>query len=243
MEERLDKLLVQRNLVESRVKAEEMIQTIGVRVNGKLITKNGKKFPEECSIELISEDMPWISVEALKLVEAISKWNLSIQNGIFLDVGCLNGVFTDVLLNKGASKIYAIDAKKETLHPKFRDNKQVIDFTGMQLREITSNNMKDILDGCVIDEPLLSMSKVLPFIHPFLKEGAFVVTVIKPHLEVSKDHLKNNGFVRNTLAYTDLFDDLKVIGETNNLAYVDHIDSPIIGKDGQHEFVVLFRKA
>lgn len=242
MEERLDKLLVQRNLVETRTRAEEIIQTIGVRVNGKLVTKTGKKFPADSAIELISEDLPWISVESLKLVEAVSKWNLSIQDGVFLDVGCQNGVFTDVLLNKGAQKIYAIDSKKDSLHPNFKGNTLVIDYTGKQLRELTGNNLTDELDGCVIDEPLLSMSKVLPFIHPFLKADAFVIAVIKPHLEVTKDHLKNNGFVRNTLAYTDLFDTLTVVGETNNMTYVDYIDSPIIGKDGQQEFIVLFKK-
>ena len=75
-----------------------------------------------------------------------------------------------------------------------------------------------------------------------MKEKAFLVAVIKPQFEVTKENLKNNGSVRNTLGYSEMFESLKKIGETNNLKYIDHIDSPIIGKEGQQEFLMLFRK-
>jgi 23S rRNA (cytidine1920-2'-O)/16S rRNA (cytidine1409-2'-O)-methyltransferase len=86
------------------------------------------------------------------------------------------------------------------------------------------------------------MDKILPFIHPFLKQNGFVITVIKPHLEVSKENLKNNGTVRNTLGYPEMFESLIKIGATNNLKFIDQINSPIVGKDGQEEFILLFNK-
>ncbi len=242
MEERLDKILVQRNLVETRVKAEQVISEVGVKVNGKLINKPGKKFALDCKIVLVEEEFPWISVESLKLVEAIKKWKLTIKEGVFIDVDCSKGVFTDVLLAHGAKKVYAIDSLRDSLDFKLKKDPRIVDFTGKQLRELTSNNVNDEFEGCVINESVLSLSKILPFLHPFLKEKAFLVAVIKPQFEVTKENLKNNGSVRNTLGYSEMFESLKKIGETNNLKYIDHIDSPIIGKEGQQEFLMLFRK-
>ncbi len=242
MEERLDKILVQRNLVETRVKAEKLIQDIGVKVFGKLVTKPGKKFPIDCKIDIISEDFPWVSIDSMKLVEAISKWNLKIENGNFLDVGILNGAFTEVLLKNNAKKVYALNPIKDSTISIYKGDDRIVDFSGTYLRELTFNNVTDEIEGCVIDEPNLSMDKILPFIHPFIKSGGFVLAVIKPHLEVGKEHLKNNGTVRNTLGFPEMFDSLKKIGETNNLKFIDEINSPIAGKDGQQEFIVLFSK-
>jgi len=242
MEERIDKILVQRNLVESRVKAENIIHEIGVKVYGKLVTKPGKKFPVDCKIELIAEDFPWKSIESLKLVAAFSKWKLSCKGGYFFDIGIFNGAFTEVLLKDEAKKIYALDSQKEYGSSQLYDNEVLVDFSGKFLRELTAHSVTDEIDGCVIDETILSMDKVLPFIHPFLKKGAFVISVIKPQLEVGKDHLKNNGSVRNTLGFEEMFETLKKVGETNNLTLIEHIPSPIIGKDGQQEFLVYFKK-
>lgn len=242
MEERLDKILVQRNLVDTRVKAEQIIQEIGVKVNGKLITKTGKKFPLDCEIELVPEQLEWSSVEALKLVECLTHWKLLVKNGIFLDISSSNGIFTEVLLANGAKKVGYVNNLKETFSLKYKGDKRIIDFTGLHLRELTKNNLVDPLNGCVIDDNTLSLNKIFPFIHPFLISGAFVIAVIKPQLEVGKEHLKNNGSVRNTLAYSDMFESIKAIGKESNLNYVDHIDSRIVGKDGQHEFLVLFRR-
>lgn len=242
MEERIDKILVQRNLVESRVKAEQIIQEIGIKVYGKLITKPGKKFPIDCKIELIAEDLPWMSIESIKLVEPISRWKLIIKDGNFLNIGCSKGAFIDVLLKNDAAKIYAQDTSRDTLDISLKGNDKIVDFTGRFLRELTFNTIVDEIDGCIIDEPLLSMDKILPFIHPFLKKDGFVISIIKPQLEVSKENLKNNGSVRNTLGFTEMFETLKKIGLTNNLNYIDHVDSPIIGKDGQQEFIILYKK-
>jgi 23S rRNA (cytidine1920-2'-O)/16S rRNA (cytidine1409-2'-O)-methyltransferase len=242
MEERLDKILVQRNLVETRVQAEQIISEVGVKVNGKLINKPGKKFLTDCKIVMMEQEFEWSSIESIKMVSAIDKWKLNLKNGIFIDVDCAQGSFTEVLLFNEAAKVYSIDSNKDTLNSKIKSDARVIDFTGKHLRELTSYTIKDELDGCVINDAVLSLEKTMPFIHPFLKKDAFFVAVIKPQLEVSKENLKNNGSVRNTLGYPEMFETLKNIGETNNLKYIDHIDSPIIGKEGQHEFIMLFKK-
>jgi 23S rRNA (cytidine1920-2'-O)/16S rRNA (cytidine1409-2'-O)-methyltransferase len=242
MEERLDKILVERNFVESRVKAEQIISEVGVKVNGKLINKPGKKFLPDCNIVMVEAEFPWISIEALKLKSAIEKWKIKIDSGVFIDVDCNQGSFSEVLLENAASKVYAVDSKRDLLHLKIKEDKRVVDLTGMYLRELTNNSIVEKLDGCVINDLALSLDKTLPFIHPFLKEDAFLISVIKPQLEVSKENLKNNGSVRNTLGYPEMFETLKKTGKENNLIYVDHMNSPIVGKDGQQEFIMLFKK-
>ena len=108
MEERLDKILLQRNLVSSRVRAEQMIREVGVRVDGKLINKTGKKFPIDCKIEIIQEEIPWVSRGALKIIEAIELWKPAINGGTMMDIGASTGGFTEVLLHNGASKVFCV---------------------------------------------------------------------------------------------------------------------------------------
>jgi len=108
-EERLDKLLVQLNLVSTRVRAEKIIKEDGVKVNGVLITKTGKRFPIDSKIELVAEEIPWVSRGALKLIGAIEKWPLEINGKTFIDIGASTGGFTEVLLKNGASKVYCVD--------------------------------------------------------------------------------------------------------------------------------------
>ncbi|MBI1837679.1 MAG: hypothetical protein HYR91_10495 [Flavobacteriia bacterium] len=242
MEERLDKILVQRNLVHSRIRAEQVIQEIGVKVNGKLIHKPGKKFPIACKIELVSEEIPWVSMDALKLEEAYNKWKFEIENGIFLDVGCSTGGFTEFLLSEKASKVFATDTSKNALHPKIKENELVIDLTGGPIREITKKTATDELDGCVINAPFLAMEKVFPFIHGFLKENGFVIALLKPTFEAEKDFLKHDGTLKNNKAFPLIIDNIKKIGNLNNLDYVDSIQSPILGNNGQPELIAFFRK-
>jgi 23S rRNA (cytidine1920-2'-O)/16S rRNA (cytidine1409-2'-O)-methyltransferase len=242
MEERLDKILLQRRLVESRKMAEQIIQEIGVKVNGKLVAKPGKKFSPDCSIEMIDKEKSGSSKEAVKLLEAIQHWSLVIENASFLEVGSTLGSFSEVLLAKKAKKVYALHVSKEAISQKLKTEQRLVDCSGMQLRELTKNKLTELLDGCVIDDPFLSVDKIFPFIHPFLKDDAFVIAVIKPQFEVNKEQLKNNGTVRNSLAFPEMMENVKMIGSKSNLEFVDSIESPIIGKGGHHEFIFFFKK-
>ena len=242
MEERLDKILVQRNLVSSRVRAEQVIQEIGVKVNGKLIQKSGKKFPLDSKIELVAEEIPYVSMDALKLEEAFNKWKFEIENGIFLDVGCSTGGFTEFLLSQNASKVFATDTSKNALHAKIQENTSVVDLTGGPIREITKKTVTDELDGCVINAPFLAMEKVFPFIHGFVKENGFVIALLKPTFEAEKDFLKHDGTLKNNKAFPIIIDNIKKIGKLNNLKFIESIQSPILGNNGQPELIVYFRK-
>jgi 23S rRNA (cytidine1920-2'-O)/16S rRNA (cytidine1409-2'-O)-methyltransferase len=238
MEERLDKLLLSRGLVSSRVRAERMIREIGVKVNGKLINKTGKKFPIDCTIEIIEEEIPWVSRGALKLIAALERWKPEI-NGTYLDIGASTGGFTEVLLKNGAQKVYCVDVGTKQLHENLKNDPKVINLEKTHVRELSSRLIKDPIDGCVIDVSFISLEKIFPFIHGFLKEGALVIALVKPQFEVGKENVGKGGIVKNKQLYKTVLEDVKRNAKLNNLLYRDHIESPILGGDGNREFLML----
>jgi 23S rRNA (cytidine1920-2'-O)/16S rRNA (cytidine1409-2'-O)-methyltransferase len=242
MEERLDKILIQRNLVSTRVRAERMIRETGVKVDGKLITKTGKKFPVDCKIELIEEENPWVSRGAYKLLEAIEKWAPLIEDTTLMDIGASTGGFTEVLLSKNAKKIFAIDVGTNQLHNKIATNPNVVNLEKTHVRELTSKLIDTMCDGAVIDVSFISLTKIFPFIHPFISQNGFVIALIKPQFEVGKENIGKGGIVKNTKLYPTVIKDIQNNAILNNLSYVDHIPSPILGGDGNHEFLMLFKK-
>lgn len=242
MEERLDKILIQRNLVSSRVRAEHIIREVGVKVGGKLINKNGKKFPIDCTIEMIQEEIPWVSRGALKLIEALEKWNPTIEGTTLMDIGASTGGFTEVLLQNGASKVYCVDVGKDQLHARIKADERIVNLEKTHVRELSSNLIKEPIDGCVIDVSFISLEKIFPFIHALLKQDAFVIVLIKPQFEVGKENISKGGIVKNKSLYPEVIERIKDSGKLNNLIYQNITDSPILGGDGNKEFLMLFKK-
>lgn len=242
MEERLDKILLQRGLVSSRVRAEQIIREVGVKVNGKLITKTGKKFPEDAVIDMVAEELPWVSRGALKLIEAIDKWNPQINDAVLMDIGASTGGFTEVLLSKCASKVYCVDVGKDQLHPKLKSDPRVINLERTHVRDLTSRNIPEPISGCVIDVSFISLEKIFPFIHSFLTDGAYVIALLKPQFEVGKENIAKGGIVKNKALYPEVIDKIKTSAFLNNLKFIDHIESPILGGDGNQEFLLYFHK-
>lgn len=242
MEERLDKILVQRKMVSSRVRAEQIIREVGVKVDGKLITKTGKKFPIDCKIELLEEELPWVSRGAVKLLEAIEKWQPIIKDQVVMDIGASTGGFTEVLLKHEAQKVYCIDVGKDQLHPKIKSNPKVVNLEKTHVRELNHRLIPEEIDACVIDVAFISLEKIFPFIHTFLKKDSWLIALVKPQFEVGKDNIAKGGIVKNKALYKDVIEAVRLSAKQNNLEYIDHIDSPILGGDGNQEFLMLLKK-
>jgi 23S rRNA (cytidine1920-2'-O)/16S rRNA (cytidine1409-2'-O)-methyltransferase len=242
-EERLDKLLVQRGLMSSRARAEEVIDSGGVLVNGKQIQKSGKKVPVDAQIEVLTEDFGYVSRGALKLKAAVERWNLGIKGGIYLDIGASTGGFTEVLIEEGGSKVFAVDVGHGQLHQRLRENKKVLSLEKTHVRDLTEKIIPHQVDGCVIDVSFISLEKVLPFVHRFLKEGAFLIALIKPQFEVGKNKLGKGGIVKDKHLYSSVISTIQHVGKHCQLAYQDHMDSPLLGGDGNKEFLMYFKKA
>jgi len=241
-EERLDKILIQRKLVTTRVRAEKIIRETGVLVNGKLVTKTGKRFPLDCEIEMLAEEIPWVSRGAIKLLAAIDKWNPTIDGGTFMDIGASTGGFTEVLLSKGASKVFCVDVGTGQLHDRIASDQRVINLEKTHVRELTPKLITDACDGCVIDVSFISLEKIFPFVHSFLKEDAFVVALVKPQFEVGKKNIGKGGIVKDKKLYPEVIENIKRLGKVNNLTFIDLADSPILGGDGNKEFLIYFKK-
>lgn len=240
MEERLDKILIQRGLVSSRVRAEQMIREVGVMVNGKLINKTGKKFPVDAIIEVIEEEIPYVSRGALKLKHSIEHWQLTIA-GSCLDIGASTGGFTEVLLEFGADKVYCVDVGRDQLHQKLKANPNIINLERTHVRELNGRLIPEEINVCVIDVSFISLIKIFPFIHAFLASGAIVVALVKPQFEVGKENIGKGGIVKNHQLYSSVLEEIKACGSLNNLHSVDFIESPILGGDGNREFLMLFK--
>jgi 23S rRNA (cytidine1920-2'-O)/16S rRNA (cytidine1409-2'-O)-methyltransferase len=243
MEERIDKLLLQRQLVSSRARAEQLITNTGVKVNGKLITKIGKKFPLDVHIELIEEEIPWVSRGALKLLESVQYWQLNAEKLICLDIGASTGGFTEVLLAQNCTKVFAVDVGKDQLHPKIAANERVINLQKTHVRDLTNKLIPEAINACVIDVSFISLTKIFPFIHPFIAPGGWVVALVKPQFEVGKENIGKGGLVKNKTLFPIVLEHVKQAAAENNLMYKDHIDSPILGGDGNKEFLMLLHKA
>ena len=242
MEERLDKLLIQRNLVSTRTRAEKIIKEVGVKVDGKLITKTGKKFPVDCEIEMMAEEIPWVSRGALKLIEATDKWNPEIENGVFMDIGASTGGFTEVLLSKGAKKVFCVDVGRGQLHDRIKDDPRTANLEKTHVRELTPKLITEKVDGCVIDVSFISLESIFPFIHPFIKENGFIIALVKPQFEVGKKNVGKGGIVKDKKLYPQVLKKIKESAQTNHMEYQEHISSPILGGDGNHEFLMYLKK-
>jgi len=241
-EERLDKLLVQLNLVSTRVRAEKIIKEDGVKVNGVLITKTGKRFPIDSKIEMTTEEIPYVSRGALKLVGALEEWPTEIKDKIFMDIGASTGGFTEVLLNNGASKVFCVDVGKDQLHPSIKENTKVVNLEKTHVRELNSNLITEQVDGCVIDVSFISLEKIFPFIHSFIKKNGTVIVLIKPQFELGKENVGKGGIVKDKKLYPGLIKKIQRVALDNHFKYIDHISSPILGGDGNQEFLMNLQK-
>ncbi|MCT4560129.1 MAG: TlyA family RNA methyltransferase [Crocinitomicaceae bacterium] len=242
MEERLDKLIVNRGLVSSRVRAEEIIREHGVLVNGKLINKTGKKFPEDVTIELTTEEIPYVSRGALKLLKAFESFPFEVDKHVCLDIGASTGGFTQVLLEKGATKVFALDVGTDQLHEDVKSDKRVINLEKTNIREINHQTIPEFVDTVVIDVSFISLEKVFPFFHPFVKENGTCIALIKPQFEVGKENLGKKGIVKKKELYPQVIEKITAVANTNHFELLKVIESPILGGDGNREFLGHFRK-
>ena len=237
-EERLDKVIMLRNLASSRQRAEELIKTAGVKVDGKMIFKPGKKVPLDAEIELLGKELEWVSRGALKLDKALELWPIPVRNHTFMDIGASTGGFTEVLLSKNALKVFCVDVGTGQLVEKIAADSRVINLEKTHVRDLNDQHITEPCDGCVIDVSFISLKKVLPHITRFLKPNAQVVALVKPQFEVGKAQVGKNGVVRDKRLYHIVIEEIIAEAKSNGLIYKAHAESPILGGEGNREFLM-----
>lgn len=241
-EERLDKIILERGWVSTRTRCERIIKEFGVLVNGKLEKKPGKKFPTDSDIQLLSEEIPWVSRGALKLDAARKEWKLDFTDKVVMDIGASTGGFTEVALENGAKKVFCVDVGTSQLHEKIASHPNIINLEQTHVRSLTHELIDEMVDCVVIDVSFISLEKVIPFCLPFLKEDGVVIALIKPQFEAGKDKVGKGGIVKDTSIYPTIIEKIKLLGDESNLQTIGVIDSPILGGDGNKEFLIYFKK-
>lgn len=238
MKERLDVLLVKRNLAPSREKAKAVIMSGSVFVDGQREDKAGASFPEEVSVEVRGHVLPYVSRGGLKLEKALKKFDTDVRGKVCTDVGASTGGFTDCMLQNGALRVYAIDVGRGQLDWKLRNDERVVCMEKTNIRYVTPEDIGEPIDFSSIDVSFISLSKVLPPVHRFLKEQGQVAALIKPQFEAGREKVGKKGVVREKSTHIEVIE--AVFGYAADAGFdVLNLDfSPIRGPEGNIEYLM-----
>ena len=238
---RLDQLLVNRKLINSKSKAQSMIMAGQVIVNDIIVTKSGNTFYEDVKINIKKLHPTWVSRGALKLIKAIENYKIEIKNKVCLDIGSSTGGFSQVLLQKKAKKIFAVDVGTNQLHEKLKKEKNIISIENFNARYLDEKIIPEKIDLIVCDVSFISLKKVIYPSLKLLSKNAEIIVLIKPQFETQKINLRK-GVVRDNAIHKDICDGIsdwftkicaaKVIGI---------VKSPITGPKGNLEFLIYCR--
>lgn len=242
MRERLDILLVERRLVESRTKAQWLIKNGHVLVNGVKILRPGKLIDNSKAIQLIKE-FPFVGRGGLKLEAALNHFYIKVQDLVCADIGASIGGFTDCLIKRGAQKVYAIDVAKDFLHPSLRCEKmsgKVITKLGIDVRNL--DVLDELVDLVVTDVTFASIKDILPKAMSYIKEEGTIISLVKPIFETNfYEKSKFDTITDKKQLKTILLDILDWCSGHNIYPY-DLMKSPILGSGGAIEFFIVFKK-
>ncbi|MDF7806101.1 TlyA family RNA methyltransferase [Pontiellaceae bacterium B12219] len=238
---RLDQLLVERNLVDSREQAQRLIRAGMVSVGEELATKPGHQFKDDVAVSL-KEKEKYVSRGGLKIEGAYNQFGFNLQHAVCLDIGSSTGGFTDFMLQHGATKVYAVDCGTNQLHYKLREDPRVVVMENTNARYITPEDIPDPADFCSIDTSFISLTKILPPLKQLLKPGGHIVSLIKPQFEAGKNQVGRGGVVRDPAIHEEVIEKIRTFG-TQELGFhwLDVCTSPIKGPAGNIEFLAYWK--
>jgi 23S rRNA (cytidine1920-2'-O)/16S rRNA (cytidine1409-2'-O)-methyltransferase len=239
--ERLDRLLVQHGLVDSREVAVRTILAGGVSVDGMIVDKPARLVPRGARIE-IERAAPFVSRAGEKLAAAMDAFSIDPRGLIALDVGSSTGGFTDCLLQRGAKRVYAVDVGYGLIDWKLRQDPRVVLRERTNIRYIDRSLIPEPIDVAVIDVSFISLTLVLPSVVPLLAQQAGVVALVKPQFEVGKGQVGSGGVVRDEGQRRAVTEKVISSGERLGLEAVGVLDSPVKGRKGNQEILVSFRR-
>jgi 23S rRNA (cytidine1920-2'-O)/16S rRNA (cytidine1409-2'-O)-methyltransferase len=243
--ERLDKLLVDRGLAPSRERARAIVMSGNVLVAGQAETKPGTMVDPAADIALKEPDHPYVSRGALKLVKGLDTFAIDPAGKVALDIGASTGGFTDVLLRRGAARVYAIDVGYGQLAWSLRQDARVVVLERQNARNMDTALVPEPCDLAVIDVSFISLTLVLPRIAELLRPpaGKPIVALVKPQFEVGRDQVGKGGVVRDEAARRGAVDKIRTWASANGFTAGDDVESPITGPAGNVEFLMLLRTA
>jgi len=241
---RLDQLLVERGLVESRSRAQAMIMAGNVYSDTKRLDKAGQQVKADISIELKGQDHPWVSRGGLKLEKGLKHFGVNVEGKICVDVGASTGGFTDVLLTSGAAKVYAVDVGHGQLAWKLRCDERVVVLEKTNARHLTPEQIPEPIDMVVCDASFIGLETVLPAALNLAAPGAHLIALIKPQFEVGKGRVGKGGVVREPELHREVCERIEAwLGGLPGWSVRGITESPIKGPEGNVEFLICALKA
>lgn len=242
MKERLDVLLMNRQLATSREKAKAIIMSGNVFVEGQREDKAGSMFQDTVAIEVRGNTLKYVSRGGLKLEKAMSHFDATLDGKICMDVGSSTGGFTDCMLQNGAVKVYAVDVGHGQLDWKLRQDERVVCMEKTNIRYVTTDDIQDQIQFSSIDVSFISLTKVLLPVRNLLSETGEVVCLIKPQFEAGREKVGKKGVVRDPLVHQEVIE--KVIAYARSIGFqILHLEfSPIKGPEGNIEYLLHLKK-
>ena len=240
---RLDLLLVERGLAESREKAQRLVLAGEVLVDDAPAAKPGHEYPSDCAIR-VRQPERFVGRGGLKLEEAFARFPLlTAETKVCVDVGASTGGFTDCLLQHGAAKVYAVDVGKSQLHSRLAADPRVVVMDGCNARHLQPGDLPEAPDLAVTDVSFISLRLILPALDRLLKPGGETVALIKPQFEAGREEVGKGGVVRDPAIRQQVVDRIRRFGEeTLGWTWLDFCQSPIQGPAGNVEFLSYWRK-
>lgn len=234
---RADVVLVERGLFDSRAKARAAIEAGGVVVDGRTLAKASELVDEAAAIEAVAAH-PYVGRGALKLSHALGLWPVLVEGRTVLDVGASTGGFTEVSLERGAARVYAVDVGRGQLHPKLAGDPRVVGLEGVDARNLTAAMIPVAPDLIVTDVSFIGLAKVLPAALRLATFGADLVALVKPQFEVGPDNVGKGGLVKDEALRARALDDVVEFLRGSGWIVRATADSPITGGDGNHEYLL-----
>ena len=238
MKERLDVLLVKRNLAESREKAKAIIMTGNVFVNDQREDKAGSTFKEDVTIEIKGNPMKYVSRGGYKLEKAVDLWQVPIRDKICMDVGSSTGGFTDCMLQNGASKVYAIDVGTNQLAWKLRQDERVVSMEKTNIRYVTPEDIADPIELFSVDVAFISLKKVLEPVKALLTPEGQGVCLVKPQFEAGREKVGKKGVVRDPKVHHEVLEQIMQYVLSIGFEILELSFSPIKGPEGNIEYLL-----
>ncbi len=239
---RLDALLVHKGLVESREKARALILAGQIDVGGHGAQKAGTMVNVDTELRVIGPDHPWVSRGGLKLVHALDAFGIDVTGALALDIGASTGGFTDVLLQRGARQVIALDVGHSQLHWKIRSDPRVTVIEGANARHLIRADLPGLGEGAnivTIDVSFISLGLIFPVLPPLLAPGAAIIALVKPQFEAGRRDVGKKGVVSDPEVHARVVASVTALASDSGLERRGLVDSPITGAQGNKEFLML----
>jgi 23S rRNA (cytidine1920-2'-O)/16S rRNA (cytidine1409-2'-O)-methyltransferase len=237
---RLDQLVVTRGLAPSRERARALVIAGQISVDGASITKAGTQVDEGADVAIIAPDHPYVGRGGLKLAHALDTFHITVAGRQCLDIGASTGGFTDVMVQRGAARVVALDVGHGQLDWRLRNDPRVVVIEHMNARHLTLEALPGRVDLVTIDVSFISLSKILPVVPPLLNPGADIVALVKPQFEAGRAEVRK-GIIRDPAVHERVLAEVAAAGAEVGLTSVASTPSPVTGQKGNVEFLAHFR--